>query len=255
MNMLDEKILSELRIRLQSRRRELLDFRSGKAASWQELSRPEAELEETAAKENLARGIDQLDSRSRAQIDKIDAALAKIDEGRYGVCEVCDNPIAVKRLQVVPEARQCIRCAQMREHFDRAGGASPAALGESALTDAELAKSIQDALQRDGRVAAEELDIRCEKGTVHLEGLLPSERDREILHEIVEDTLGFHETVDSTAVDRQPWERPERSGAPAPGKEARAVQMDGEDEEVDVHTSLETGEPMTPPDRLTPEKK
>jgi len=144
MNMLDEKILSELRIRLQSRRRELLDFRSGKAASWQELSRPEAELEETAAKENLARGIDQLDSRSRAQIDKIDAALAKIDEGRYGVCEVCDNPIAVKRLQVVPEARQCIRCAQMREHFDRDGGASPAALGESALTDAEWERLVAD---------------------------------------------------------------------------------------------------------------
>jgi len=254
MNMLDEKILSELRIRLQSRRRELLDFRSDKAASRQELSRPESELEETAAKEKLASGIDQLDSRSKAQIDKIDAALVKIDEGCYGVCEVCDNPIAVKRLQVVPEARHCIRCAKMREHFDRAGSAPPAALGESALTDAEMAESIQDALQRDGRVALEELDIRCRGGVVHLEGLLPGDRDREILHEIVEDTLGFDETVDNTAVDRQTWERPERSGGAPPEKDAKDVQMDGEDEAVDVHTSLETGEPMTPPDRLTPEK-
>jgi hypothetical protein len=40
----------------------------------------------------------------------------------------------------------------------------------------------------------------------------------------------------------------------AAGKNAKNIQMDGEDEAVDVHTSLETGEPMTPPDRLTPEK-
>ena len=42
------------------------------------------------------------------QIDEIDHALAKFDAGTYGLCEVCQKPIAPARLEAMPATRFCI---------------------------------------------------------------------------------------------------------------------------------------------------
>ena len=42
---------------------------------------------------------------------KVDRALAKIDEGTYGLCDVCGGPIAAARLNVAPESALCVQCA------------------------------------------------------------------------------------------------------------------------------------------------
>jgi RNA polymerase-binding transcription factor DksA len=47
----------------------------------------------------------------RHHLDEIGAALIRIDEGRYGVCEVCGCDIPEGRLEARPTARTCIRCA------------------------------------------------------------------------------------------------------------------------------------------------
>lgn len=46
---------------------------------------------------------------------EIRAALAKIEKGQYGLCEECDEPIAARRLDVVPWARLCVRCQHLAE--------------------------------------------------------------------------------------------------------------------------------------------
>ena len=38
-------------------------------------------------------------------------ALAKLDEGTYGLCDVCGQPIAEKRLAAMPDAVTCVGCA------------------------------------------------------------------------------------------------------------------------------------------------
>jgi hypothetical protein len=85
--------------------------------------------------------------------------------------------------------------------------------------------------------------------------VLPANLKHEILLEIINDTLGFDEIVDNIKIDRQPWERRERTPATTPEKPDEDILMDGEDEQVDVYTSLSDGEPMTPPDELTPEER
>ena len=45
-----------------------------------------------------------------AQLRMIKHALAKFDDGSYGECEECANPIGYSRLQARPEARLCISC-------------------------------------------------------------------------------------------------------------------------------------------------
>jgi DnaK suppressor protein len=42
---------------------------------------------------------------------KIDRALAKIDEGTYGLCDSCGRPVASGRLRAAPESTLCVECA------------------------------------------------------------------------------------------------------------------------------------------------
>jgi DnaK suppressor protein len=42
---------------------------------------------------------------------EVERALAKLDEGAYGVCESCAKPISEARLEAMPAARYCIDCA------------------------------------------------------------------------------------------------------------------------------------------------
>ncbi|MFJ7587550.1 TraR/DksA family transcriptional regulator [Streptomyces sp. NPDC097617] len=43
------------------------------------------------------------------------AALLRIANGCYGVCHLCRRPIDRERLMIVPQARYCTRCQQVRE--------------------------------------------------------------------------------------------------------------------------------------------
>jgi DnaK suppressor protein len=44
--------------------------------------------------------------------ERVTRALAKIDDGTYGVCDVCGGPIAAARLRAFPESVTCIDCAR-----------------------------------------------------------------------------------------------------------------------------------------------
>lgn len=50
--------------------------------------------------------------RQRAlQLHRIRAALQRLDDGEFGICLECDEPIAEKRLRFDPSVPTCIRCA------------------------------------------------------------------------------------------------------------------------------------------------
>lgn len=49
-----------------------------------------------------------LSASLRDQLDDVERALAKLDDGTYGRCETCDQPISEARLEVMPAARFCM---------------------------------------------------------------------------------------------------------------------------------------------------
>jgi DnaK suppressor protein len=53
-----------------------------------------------------------LRDRSRAELEKVEAALGKLDDGTYGACASCGNPIGTERLEAIPWAPLCIDCAR-----------------------------------------------------------------------------------------------------------------------------------------------
>ncbi len=57
--------------------------------------------------------IEALLDQSRRHLSDLDRALRRLDEGGYGVCERCGNPIAPDRLAARPIARTCVTCAPL----------------------------------------------------------------------------------------------------------------------------------------------
>ena len=49
-----------------------------------------------------------LEEGAQQTLSEIDAALKRIDDGTYGICEVCGKPIGAERLAAIPWARLCI---------------------------------------------------------------------------------------------------------------------------------------------------
>ncbi|MCC2643499.1 MAG: polymerase-binding transcription factor DksA [Nitrospira sp.] len=58
-----------------------------------------------------------LESRNRTRL-QLDAALQRLDEGSYGLCEDCLQPIHEKRLEAVPFAVRCIECQRHVEELE-----------------------------------------------------------------------------------------------------------------------------------------
>ena len=72
-----------------------------------------------ASSEYLQSFTFRLRDREKSFLDKINKALAKIDDGSFGVCEECGDEISVKRLEARPETTLCIRCKEDQERLEK----------------------------------------------------------------------------------------------------------------------------------------
>lgn len=75
----------------------------------------ESEMLERGQDETFIRLLSRLDDRQKAEIEEIDRALTRIANDNYGDCETCGNPIPLSRLEALPAATTCLRCAEACE--------------------------------------------------------------------------------------------------------------------------------------------
>jgi DnaK suppressor protein len=75
-----------------------------------------------ASSEYLQSFTFRLRGREKTFLKKIDHAIKKIDDGNFGVCEECEEPISLKRLEARPETTLCIRCKEDQERIEKAYG-------------------------------------------------------------------------------------------------------------------------------------
>ena len=72
--------------------------------------------EDSTAQTNTARELEfALDARETEELNQIEAALRRIEDGSYGQCVDCGVEIASVRLEVAPEASRCIACQEKVE--------------------------------------------------------------------------------------------------------------------------------------------
>jgi RNA polymerase-binding protein DksA len=102
-----------LRIELLRRRRQVLDEEQGLMAE------REVDWADVAAHDSATTVLESLGETERQALRRIDMSLQRIDRGSYGECAVCQEPIDDARLQVLPDADRCVRCAAPAADRDR----------------------------------------------------------------------------------------------------------------------------------------
>jgi DnaK suppressor protein len=75
-----------------------------------------------AAMENDRNYTLRIRDRESHLIKKIAAALEKIEDGSFGICESCGDEIALARLKARPVTAYCIRCKTQMEAFEKVAG-------------------------------------------------------------------------------------------------------------------------------------
>jgi DnaK suppressor protein len=69
-----------------------------------------------SATETLDREMEQsLEDNAEHLLASIDSALARLDDGTYGQCGRCGQPITQERLEALPYATRCIECKRLEE--------------------------------------------------------------------------------------------------------------------------------------------
>jgi DnaK suppressor protein len=105
------KALAALRAQLQVELAFRLEQLEGISEVWP-LSDGRLEDQHTMAREEV---LNALAAAARLVIADVEAALDRMKAGRYGSCHLCDWPIPVQRLMIVPHARYCEPCHQLKD--------------------------------------------------------------------------------------------------------------------------------------------
>lgn len=82
-------------------------------------SNPFPDPTDRAAMESDRNVVLRIRDRERKLFLKVRKALLKIDEGSYGLCESCGEPISRNRLEARPEAVLCIECKNELEEMEK----------------------------------------------------------------------------------------------------------------------------------------
>jgi DnaK suppressor protein len=115
---MNEQDLEIVKQNLIKQRQELLDEVQAKYAASREIG--ESNVPDLADVSSNAYNREMLLNLSEAhhrQMQDIDAALARIDSGDYGICASCGEDISPRRMEVRPFSRYCIECKTDIEKF------------------------------------------------------------------------------------------------------------------------------------------
>ena len=104
-----KKVLSETRERIIRSAKEIISERLN-----QDESVP-ADTIDVSTSETQQATLFRLRDREKYHLKKIDIALAKMEASTYGLCDVCEQEIDVKRLLARPETTLCIECKEEQE--------------------------------------------------------------------------------------------------------------------------------------------
>ena len=101
---------SKFRTLLEAKRDDLLSTYASREEIAIEASADEVERLQQQLSRDLV--IHRLDNTSKL-LNRIEAALRRIEEDVYGVCLRRDNPIGEKRLNAIPWAQYCVKCQEL----------------------------------------------------------------------------------------------------------------------------------------------
>jgi RNA polymerase-binding transcription factor len=117
--------LAEVKDRLLDRKKRLWlevkdQLKSNIGDGYQEMLATARDEEDQATVSLMAETNLTLLGPKRQELEAIEEALLRLENGSYGLCEVCGQPIQPRRLEIMPEASLCRDCASQREKLAKA---------------------------------------------------------------------------------------------------------------------------------------
>ena len=104
----DKAFFDHFRARLLEERERIVRRLEGLRDELSGLQEMPRELEEWAQEEKDRDILIRLEERESAELRRIQAALERIDDGSYGLCQICGRSIPRDRLEELPTAFRCI---------------------------------------------------------------------------------------------------------------------------------------------------
>ena len=106
----------DIRQRLMARHEEIRGRQNRVSQDLRHVENPlDTTMEEQAQELENDQVLEALDGSLREEMERIERALVRLDQGEYGVCETCGRLITLKRLEALPFTTQCVECAAARE--------------------------------------------------------------------------------------------------------------------------------------------
>ena len=117
--------LAEVRERLLDRKRRLWrevkeQLKRDIGDGYQEMLSTARDEEDQATVSVLAETHLSLLGPKRQELEAIEEALNRLEEGSYGLCDACSQPIEPRRLEIMPETPLCRNCMSHREKLAKA---------------------------------------------------------------------------------------------------------------------------------------
>jgi len=115
-----KKQLNEFKAILTAQKNELLGRAKIRSGSDFTVDKNEIMDEIDHASIETAQSVEiNLRGREKFLFDKIESALARIENGTFGICEDCQEPIEEKRLKARPVTTLCISCKEAQEQSEK----------------------------------------------------------------------------------------------------------------------------------------
>lgn len=113
---LREQFMDRMRQTLLAKRKELVDGVRGSSMDSMEASAETIQdIADQASTAYTKEFLLSIGDTERRLLQQVDHALDKIRRKSYGLCEKCGEPVGEKRLEALPFAKLCIRCAEEEE--------------------------------------------------------------------------------------------------------------------------------------------
>ncbi|MDH3256797.1 MAG: TraR/DksA C4-type zinc finger protein [Nitrospinota bacterium] len=118
------KSLPEMKSKLQDIRSQLLGGieKTLKTSQNEEFTQLVPDITDDASRSFSRQMLLNLGEQDRERLIQVEEALYLIENGGYGTCKLCEEPIPEARLKVIPFAQHCVSCLSVIEQDQKNNG-------------------------------------------------------------------------------------------------------------------------------------
>lgn len=115
-----ESFLEEMRAELDSKKKDVIELLASEYNAFKASNHMEGrDLVDLASNDFDKQILDVSSALEVKTLNKINAAITRMQNGHYGVCAQCGNHISQERLKAMPYAVLCVTCKTKRERFTK----------------------------------------------------------------------------------------------------------------------------------------